>query len=355
MKPPTLLGFLVAGLVLYTGSAFSSAIRGRVGGGQRGGGRHAACFAPPGSPPLTRSGAGRGGDEASREEDRRRKAELYEAEKAAIRAKEEEAAAEQAKLEAKLEAERAERAAEREAARQAGDGGDGSGGGGGSGGGDDDGVMFDPRVSPHLQGAAQGSVGVIVVDHGSKREAANAQLAEVVAAVKKHSGRAIVEPAHMELAAPSIADAYASCVAQGATSIVCHPFFLSPGRHVTEDVPALLAEAAEPFQPDVPYVLTLPLGASDLIPGLIAESVDTTLRFYPPSAGGIGGGAAGDPSQLGFIGEVMRMAEAAAAETAAEKAAAEEAAGGGGASAPAAPAAPEQDFVFDPRASPLEQ
>ena len=53
---------------------------------------------------------------------------------------------------------------------------------------------FDPRVSPHEYGqdgsesVVEEGIGVIVVDHGSKREAANDQLREVVEAVKRHSG-----------------------------------------------------------------------------------------------------------------------------------------------------------------------
>ena len=51
----------------------------------------------------------------------------------------------------------------------------------------------------------------------------------------------------MELAEPSLAQAYEACVAQGAKSVVCHPFFLSPGRHATEDIPLMLAEAASKY------------------------------------------------------------------------------------------------------------
>ena len=75
-------------------------------------------------------------------------------------------------------------------------------------------------------------VGVIVVDHGSKRPAANTRLDAVVAAFRASSNRKIVEAAHMELASPTIADAFARCVKAGAASVVVHPFFLSPGRHV---------------------------------------------------------------------------------------------------------------------------
>jgi len=161
---------------------------------------------------------------------------------------------------------------------------------------------FDPRVSPHSYGSSASAteeiVGVIIVDHGSKRDAANKQLTDVVEAVKARTGRKIVEAAHMEICSPSLKDAYATCVQQGAQRIVCHPYFLSPGRHVTEDIPVLLAEAASAF-PDIPYVLTLPLGASEAIPTLIAETIEDTLRFYPGTQEGDGG----------FLMEILRMTQ----------------------------------------------
>ena len=172
---------------------------------------------------------------------------------------------------------------------------------------------FDPRVSPHAYGNRRlGAVGVIIVDHGSKREAANRQLHEVAEAVKRTTGHVIVEAAHMEIAQPSLKDAYAKCVEQGALRVVCHPFFLSPGRHVTEDIPSLLAEAAANF-PDVPYVLTLPLGASQAIPSLIAESVAETLQHYPTSTGLHEDG--------GLLMEIMRMTQQEIADSDQDKAA----------------------------------
>ncbi len=55
----------------------------------------------------------------------------------------------------------------------------------------------------------------------------------------------IVEPAHMELARPSIADAFDACVAlrarRGSSSL---PYFLWPGSHWDRDIPLLAAEAA---------------------------------------------------------------------------------------------------------------
>ncbi len=56
--------------------------------------------------------------------------------------------------------------------------------------------------------------GIIIVDHGSRREESNLLLEEVARAfLRRFADRyAIVEPAHMELAEPSIGTAYARCV-----------------------------------------------------------------------------------------------------------------------------------------------
>jgi sirohydrochlorin ferrochelatase len=53
-----------------------------------------------------------------------------------------------------------------------------------------------------------------------------------------------VEVAHMEIAAPDLAEAIDACAAAGAREIVVVPWFLSRGRHVAQDVPRLVADAA---------------------------------------------------------------------------------------------------------------
>jgi sirohydrochlorin ferrochelatase len=103
------------------------------------------------------------------------------------------------------------------------------------------------------------SPGIIVVDHGSRREESNALLAEVVAMFRERTGYDIVEPAHMELAEPTIEQAFDRCVARGAKAIVVHPYFLGPGKHWREDIPALAAAAAAKH-PGVDYRVTAPLG-----------------------------------------------------------------------------------------------
>ncbi len=109
-------------------------------------------------------------------------------------------------------------------------------------------VAFDPTL-----------LGVIIVDHGSKREDSNVYVHEIARLFQQISETAIVEPAHMELASPDIDAAYQACVAQGAHYIVVHPYFLAPGRHWHEDIPELARMAAQKH-PDTCCVVTAPLG-----------------------------------------------------------------------------------------------
>lgn len=83
---------------------------------------------------------------------------------------------------------------------------------------------------------------------------------QIASNYKIASNEQIVEAAHMELAEPSISTAFRRCVEQGATSIICHPYFLSKGRHVVKDIPFLVNEAAKDF-PFIKYSITEPLGS----------------------------------------------------------------------------------------------
>ena len=120
-------------------------------------------------------------------------------------------------------------------------------------------------------------IGVIIVDHGSRREASNQMLLEIVDAFRKSGTYPIIEPAHMELAEPSIADAYDACVQQGATRIIVHPFFLLPGRHWDSDIPRLAAEAAAKHPP-TSFLVTNPLGSYPLMIQIISERISACLE-----------------------------------------------------------------------------
>jgi sirohydrochlorin ferrochelatase len=111
---------------------------------------------------------------------------------------------------------------------------------------------------------------IIIVDHGSRRGESNRMLEEVARLFGERFGAkyAIVEPAHMELAEPSIAQAYSASVAKGAERVVVCPFFLGPGKHWTSDIPRLVAEAAMDH-PGTRYHVAQTLGIDDLILDLL--------------------------------------------------------------------------------------
>lgn len=125
-------------------------------------------------------------------------------------------------------------------------------------------------------GAATDEVGVVVVDHGSRRAESNALLLEVVAQYEQHSPFSIVEPAHMELAEPSLGDAFDRCVERGAKMVVVHPYFLLPGRHWNGDIPQLAAEAAAKHD-GVRYLVTAPLGLHPLMARVIQARIEQCL------------------------------------------------------------------------------
>ena len=120
-------------------------------------------------------------------------------------------------------------------------------------------------------------LGVIVVDHGSRRDESNSMLPRVVELFQQLSGYPIVEPAHMELAAPSIAESFTACVRRGATTVVIFPYFLLPGRHWDQDIPALAAAAARQH-PGVRYLVTAPLGLHPLMARIMQDRIEHCLE-----------------------------------------------------------------------------
>ena len=118
---------------------------------------------------------------------------------------------------------------------------------------------------------------VIIVDHGSRRAESNAMLLEVTERFVADCRYEIVEPAHMELAEPSIATAFDRCVQRGAKRVIVFPYFLSPGRHWTEDIPALVAQAAHKH-PSVEWLVTAPFGLHPDMNAIINDRIEHCLH-----------------------------------------------------------------------------
>ena len=113
--------------------------------------------------------------------------------------------------------------------------------------------------------AASGPTGLILIDHGSRLPEAHKHLADLANELRKrHPGRSIAI-AHLEVAAPSLRQSITKLVDDGVMRIDVFPLFLTPGNHLSRDLPALVREAARSF-PDVELRLLPALGT---LPGLV--------------------------------------------------------------------------------------
>lgn len=102
----------------------------------------------------------------------------------------------------------------------------------------------------------------------------------MAALVQRMAGASvIVRYAHMELAEPSIERGVESCIAAGATEIIAFPYMLSPGRHSTSDIPAMVAAAAK-THPTVRVGVTPAFGIESQLGEVILRraGIDLTAR-----------------------------------------------------------------------------
>ncbi|MCH9662507.1 MAG: CbiX/SirB N-terminal domain-containing protein [Gammaproteobacteria bacterium] len=91
--------------------------------------------------------------------------------------------------------------------------------------------------------AATCATAVLVVAHGSRSEHSNAHFASLVQSLRDTLGEGYrVGHSFLEMAEPGIPAGLNALVEQGAQAILLLPYFLSPGRHVVEDVPGIVAE-----------------------------------------------------------------------------------------------------------------
>ena len=174
-------------------------------------------------------------------------------------------------------------------------------------------TTFDPTLSPHAyaKGAPDvivgdkdsryiskedanadkkiATIGVLLIDHGSRNEKSNQRLEHLATLYEAFqpenaydfSPNIIVKACHMEIASPSIQDGIASLLEAGAEEIICHPFFLSPGRHVTQDIPQLVQQSIDALSVQIPVRTTEPVGSqTDVMLRAIHSLVVETSQLY---------------------------------------------------------------------------
>ena len=123
---------------------------------------------------------------------------------------------------------------------------------------------------------------LLIIAHGSRRAESNTEIRHLAATIAQqaHDTYAFVGSAFLELAEPSIPDGIEYCMQLGATDITIMPFFLSAGRHVVTDVPALV-KAKQQAYPHLRIHMAPYLGVSSLMPQLILQAAHNACECQP--------------------------------------------------------------------------
>ncbi len=119
---------------------------------------------------------------------------------------------------------------------------------------------------------------LLLIAHGSQRKASNEAVAEITRSLNTEMSEQfpIIEYAFLEIAEPSIVRGIERCALQGATQLHVVPYFLNAGRHVSEDVPTIVATAAK-YYPTLSISIAPHVGASKLMLAIIKESATQNL------------------------------------------------------------------------------
>ena len=111
---------------------------------------------------------------------------------------------------------------------------------------------------------------LLLVAHGSRRVESNDEIRTLTEKLAQQSGEQFgdVRCAFLELAEPSIPDGIGLCVDAGADEVIVLPYFLSAGRHVSEDIPAEIEKKRQELK-DISIKQVSYLGMSDGIINLL--------------------------------------------------------------------------------------
>ncbi len=121
------------------------------------------------------------------------------------------------------------------------------------------------------------SSGLLLIGHGSRREDANDVLRAVASRLAERLPSYVVQPAFLEIGAPTIGEGYDSLAAAGCTEVVVVPYFLYPGNHTSRDIPEQVAAAAARHQSTTARI-TQSLDLDDRLVDLVLTRITETSQ-----------------------------------------------------------------------------
>ncbi len=120
---------------------------------------------------------------------------------------------------------------------------------------------------------------LLLVAHGSQRKESNDEVVVLAGKLRKNRSHLyeIVNAAFLEAADVLIPEGLQQCVTQGASAIVVLPYFLNSGKHVVEDIPAIVTFCKGRY-PDIAISIAPHIGASPLMLDIILASADAAEK-----------------------------------------------------------------------------
>ncbi len=114
---------------------------------------------------------------------------------------------------------------------------------------------------------------ILLISHGSRSPKTKQEVGELVDLLKKRISGALFEFAFLEIESPSIPEGIDRCVSRGARQITVLLNFLNAGRHVDEDIPAIVKLAQEKY-PEIKFHITMPVGQHPKIADLFVDLIN---------------------------------------------------------------------------------
>jgi sirohydrochlorin ferrochelatase len=114
---------------------------------------------------------------------------------------------------------------------------------------------------------------ILLVSHGSRSPKTKEEIIALVGVLCQRLPQLIVEFAFLEIEPPSIPEGIDICAAKGAGEIIVTLNFLNAGRHVNEDIPAIVLEAQKKY-PHIKFSISKPVGQHADIPNLFIDLIN---------------------------------------------------------------------------------
>ncbi|MDP2932403.1 MAG: precorrin-8X methylmutase [Chloroflexota bacterium] len=133
------------------------------------------------------------------------------------------------------------------------------------------------------------NTGIVILAHGSRGEKGMTEITEVLRRLS-HGVRAFlsadveVAGASLQFNHPDLDEAVGYLVRQGATRVVIVPYFLFPGRHITEHIPQLVENLKSAY-PGTNFNIADNLGLDEYLVDLVAKRIlETAPELAPDGA-----------------------------------------------------------------------